>query len=265
MLKIHFILIIFFTFFTGNIFAQEVLPRITIYNNKGKISISWLNTYLREVKAISVQRSYDSIKNFSSIATVTYPDNTVNGFKDEHAPYNKMYYRLFITFDSGAYTFSESKKPVLDSNFDFSEILKKIAAENKNRPAASKKINNIISTLSPAERNSMLKALQNTKAPNQPVPQTRNEEIEVKKIPLIYTGNEGNIIINIPDFEPDKYVVKFYEEGNKFLFELNKLKEGYLIIEKVNFFHAGWFYFEVYTDDKLVEKDKFYIPKADKN
>jgi hypothetical protein len=106
-----------------------------------------------------------------------------------------------------------------------------------------------------------------------PSVQPKTEEVavavpkeEVSNYPSrrIYTAKDNNIIINLPDFETHKYAVKFFDEDNKPLFELNRIKEGYLIIEKMNFLRAGWFYFEIYDNGKLIEKNKFFIPKDGK-
>ena len=43
--------------------AQAVLPEFSVKNNNGKISVSWQNKYPKIVKGITVQRSFDSIKN----------------------------------------------------------------------------------------------------------------------------------------------------------------------------------------------------------
>jgi hypothetical protein len=55
--------------------------------------------------------------------------------------------------------------------------------------------------------------------------------------------------------------VKFYDENDNFLFEIKNLKDQSLIVDKTNFYHAGWFKFELYVDEKLKEKHKFYIEK----
>jgi hypothetical protein len=80
----------------------------------------------------------------------------------------------------------------------------------------------------------------------------------------IHPGKENNIIVHLQDAETKKYSVKFYDEDNKLLFVLNKLHETDLVIDKVNFVHAGWFYFEVFESGKFIEKNKFYIPKDEK-
>ena len=61
-----------------------------------------------------------------------------------------------------------------------------------------------------------------------------------------------------------KYLIKFFEETGAFLFELNKITEPYLTLDKVNFIHAGIFDFEVYENGVLIEKHKVYVPKDGK-
>lgn len=258
-----------FCFLAGNIFAQEVLPDFTVKNSNGKISVSWQNKYPVTVKGISIQRSYDSVKNFSTVTTVTNPNDAVNGFMDLHAPYEKMYYRLFIAFDSGAYIFTSAYNPDVDPDFNLSNALRKIREENRPKPEAPITTAKPVKQFPPAQKTKTGEVQQNSKPENQTVQQSK--EVEVVPVPKkeeipypsqrIYTGKDNNVVINLADFEPGKYSVKFFDEENKPLFVLNKITEGYFIIEKVNFFHAGWFFFELYEDDTLLEKNKFYIQK----
>ena len=57
------------------------------------------------------------------------------------------------------------------------------------------------------------------------------------------------------------YTIKFYEPDGTFLFELKKISEPLLTLDKVNFIHAGLFNFELYADGIPVEKHQIYIPK----
>ena len=77
----------------------------------------------------------------------------------------------------------------------------------------------------------------------------------------VYTNRDGYLFINLPDAEKKKYHIKFYEEDDTFLFELKNIREPALTLDKTNFLHAGWFKFELYNDEKLVEKNKFYLAK----
>lgn len=88
-----------FVLTAAKVSAQEILPSITVKNFSGKIIISWRNQYPLEIKTLNIQRSFDSLKNFSTIGSVLTPQNAENGFVDQAPPYNKMYYRLFISFE----------------------------------------------------------------------------------------------------------------------------------------------------------------------
>lgn len=81
----------------------------------------------------------------------------------------------------------------------------------------------------------------------------------------VYTGRDNNVIIALPNAHKKKYSVKFFEENGTPVFELNKITETYLTVEKVNFVHAGLFNFELFEDGILMERHKFYIPKDGKS
>ncbi len=76
----------------------------------------------------------------------------------------------------------------------------------------------------------------------------------------VFTGKYGNIHLSLPDADKKHYSVKFFDEGDKLLFELSAIKDPALILDKTNFFHSGWFRFELYEDNKLKEKNKLFIP-----
>lgn len=80
----------------------------------------------------------------------------------------------------------------------------------------------------------------------------------------VYTGPDNNVIISLPDAEKKKYTLKFFEENGIPLFEINKITEPYLTLEKVNFSHSGIFNFELFDEGMLIEKDKVYIPEDTK-
>lgn len=82
---------------------------------------------------------------------------------------------------------------------------------------------------------------------------------------FVFTGKDNNVIINLPNAASLKYSIKFFDEADISVFELQNIKEPYLILEKVNFLHAGWFKYHLYNNDILLEKYKFYIPKDGKN
>jgi hypothetical protein len=90
--------------------AQDTLPRFTVTaRGPGKILISWHNKY-PVVTQISIQRSTDSLKDFSTLLTVPDPKLPANGAVDK-APHPNFYYRLFVVLDNGKYLFTPSRRP----------------------------------------------------------------------------------------------------------------------------------------------------------
>lgn len=249
--------------------AQLVLPGITVKEFNGKIIVSWRNEYSIPVSTINIQRSYDSSKNFTTIGSVLNPQNLENGFADDKPPYNKMYYRVFVSFEGGNYLFSNSSKPekiIPDENQAAESGIDRIKYPWQADPAPANP-----TILAPPEEKSLkgikLKvdqlADQNKKIP------VNKESIIIKNIPeiiiypslRIYSSKDNNIVIHLPEAGLKRYIVKFYDENDNFLFELTKIKEEYLIVEKVNFVHAGWFHFEIFENGKSLEKNKFFISK----
>lgn len=255
----------------NDLLAQATLPDISVRNINGKIIVSWKNEYNRGTQTITVQRSFDSLKNFSSIGSVLNPQNTENGYADENPPYNKMYYRVFVSFDGGEYLFSKSRRPAKEARLtntdkpvltDSATIIRKIMEEsNIAKPILIKGMN--ISKIVMQPRSPSLKKMETRPIARLPI-MTEGPDFVLYPSRRIYTGKDNNIIVNLPDAVKKKYHAKFLDEKNKLLFELTYLNEDYFIIEKVNFLHGGWFNFELYENGKLIERNKFYIPTDNK-
>ena len=97
--------------FTVVLRAQDTLPPFTAAaRGPGKILISWRNKY-PAVSQISIQRSTDSLKGFSTLITVPDPHLQANGIVDNKATHPNFYYRLFIVMEDGQYLFTPSRRP----------------------------------------------------------------------------------------------------------------------------------------------------------
>lgn len=265
--------------------AQETLPNISVNNLNGKIIISWLNEYKKPIANIFIQRSYDSLRNFKTIGSVLNPSNLENGFPDNHPPYLKMYYRVLVTFEGGSYEMGNSKKPFRENPplppfvmiqepeyipakpLDTIQIKKEVAKDSvllpkepmaqaivdslKRISIQQEKINRSVPTLNHLADSLLL---------------TRPKSIVETAYPSsrVFTSKQNTLVISIPSAIIKRYQVKFYTEENEFIFEITKVKEDILMIDKENFVKSGWFYFEIYEDGKLIEKSKFFIPKYTK-
>jgi hypothetical protein len=210
---------------------NEPLPAIDAKNIGNKIIISWKNELNKPITTLNIQRSFDSLKNFRTVGSVLSPQSKENGYVDIDPPYNKMYYRIFIAFEGGAYMYSNTKRPKKDTS-----------SKTETTPIEEKfpwmVINKNDSTIILPNKTTITYPSAN-----------------------IFTAKDNNVILHLQDASTRNYTVKFFDEAEKFLFELKKIKEDYLIIEKVNFVHIGWFRFELYENGELIENNKFQIQK----
>ena len=100
--------------------------------------------------------------------------------------------------------------------------------------------------------------------PKEPIEQKKEPVVVAPSFvpsPYVYTNKEGYVFINLPDAAQKKYHIKFFEEDGTPLFELKNITDKGLTLDKANFFLGGWFNFELYNDEKLVERHKFYLSK----
>lgn len=230
--------------------AQSILPDITVKNIGGKIIVSWRNEYTLPISTLNIQRSYDSLKNYSTIGSVLSPQSLENGYSDANPPYNKMYYRVFIVFEGGSYIISKPVRPVKDLPVTVVQT-----ASGKD------------SIITPVERypwqvNPLLDS--NIVLPPSTTPGIPAKPLITYPSRRIFTARDNSVVIHLPDAPTKKYIAKFFDENDRQIFELNKLPEEYLIIEKVNFVRSGWYHFEIYESGELVEKNKFFVPKDSK-
>lgn len=220
--RTFFFLILFSGIYTSSR-AQDTLPRFSVNNvGNNRIILGWVNAY-PVIKQISIQRSHDSLINFKTILSVADPTAVQNGFADTRAPNDHMYYRLFVNLDKGQFFITPSRRPVRDTSR---------VAETEEKPVITNK-----------DEGSLKKG-----------------ETFVPSF-YIYTNRDGYVFVNLPDADQKKYNIKFFEEDNSLLFELKSIKERALTLDKANFYHAGWFKFELYNDEKLIERHRFYIGK----
>src|SRR5437868_6038751 len=110
--RFSFLLLIFLSI---KLCAQDTLPHFSVTNaGNNRFIVGWVNNYPL-VKQISIQRSHDSLKNYTTILSVTDPNAKQNGFADVKAPNDHMFYRLFVVLDKGEFFFTNPQHPVLDT------------------------------------------------------------------------------------------------------------------------------------------------------
>lgn len=289
-----------FIYFSGSSLAQDTLPNFTVTTRgSNKIFISWTNTF-EAVTQISIQRSNDSTKNFKTILNVPDPRVSQNGFVDSKAQTPFMFYRLFIVMEGGKYVFSKSERPFWDTvnrrkqivttgngngnkRVLFSEAIPQNQTEQLKstikkasdeeviavpRTYVLKKGENIIGSIAEADFKTLYDSIvQKTKdtlvfkAIDTILLKAFVPKVIYRPSQYVYTERDGNIAISLADAPRKRYSIRFFEENETELFEIKHVKDTFIMLDKTNFLHAGWFWFELYEEGKLKEKHRFYIPK----
>lgn len=246
---------------TGIATAQDTLPRFSVKTaGSDKIIIGWVNNF-DDVKQISIQRSFDSLKDYKTILTVLDPTTKENGYVDAKAANDHMFYRLYILRDKGNYLFSKTQRPIKDtakvknaSTIIRMDTVYEKVVKNGDTIVVTKVIPFTIK-LDKIPQGDSVKTPDLTNSgktkPNAFTPSL-----------YVYTERDGYVRISLPDEDkPKNYTIKFFDDDGTFLFELKEVKQKTFKLDKTNFYHAGWFKFELYEESKLVEKHKFYLEK----
>jgi hypothetical protein len=275
----------------ANVIAQDTLPHFRVVRKTDNRNvISWINSY-PYTSQMNIQRSTDSLRNFASILTVPDPKSPQNGYVDTKAPSQKVYYRLFIVLDSGKYIFTKSKSPAPDTATDINDQVlndnqrvvlsdsltnhEEMRLKEKLLTSGSRgtrlfviKRNNIYSSVSPKDfrkfRDSIVYETHDTLVFESEdtvyVKPFINREM-YRASRYVYTEKYGNVMIALPDALQKKYSIRFFDDYKTPLFEIKEIKSASLIVDKTNFVHSGWFWFELYDNGELKEKHRFFIPK----
>lgn len=267
--------------------AQDTLPRFTLISKPNNRNvISWTNPY-RSISQIGIQRSPDSTRNFKTILTVPDPSVKQNGFADTKAPASNMFYRIFIVLDSGKYFFTNAKRPVSDSTGTAGEL--PLMEDNQRVRMSDSLSNRQVRTIKenpgPQKMYVIKRREMYINVPEYNIRKFRDSILYNTKDTMLYvsvdtivikpfipkeiyrasryvfTEKFGNVMIALPDAATKKYSVSFFEENNKPLFDIKELRATSVTVDKSNFVHSGWFWFELFENGKLKERHKVFIPK----
>jgi hypothetical protein len=254
--------------------AQDTLPNFTVrLLSKDKVQVSWINPYPNCVQ-ISIQRSYDSLKFFKTIFTPQSPELPQSGYVDkEFAIGVKAYYRIFYVLSGGNYFFSKSKSSqsfnagqssnriIFDTALHANEEKKYITIYKSNKDSFINKLefkdfNRFKDSIIAKTKDTLLilSADEVIIKPYVPKPVW-------KPSPYVFTSTNGYVNIYLPLIKQHKYRIVFFDDRGKEIFQIKQIKEEPLVLDKTNFLHAGWFFFELYEDDKLKEKNSLYLER----
>jgi hypothetical protein len=226
--------------------AQDTLPNFLAQKMKdGHAYINWYNDY-GIVKQITVQRGLDSLKGFASVGSVPNAMTKNGSFVDKKTKGNHYYYRLFVQLPEGQYFYTKSKRvlPYL-TNVVITKPQKKDSLTNDTAK--------VVNLPTPPTNVDVLQIPKDTIVIIRPKPFVASD--------YVFTDKKNNIIITLPDAEKKNYSIIFYDENDKQILSIPKIKESNLILEKYNFMRSGWYYYKIMEGTKVFEEHKFLISK----
>jgi len=251
---------------TLHVNAQDGLPDFTIENlGKNRVSIGWQNQYGDGLKQVNVQVSYDSLRNFGSVFEPLSPQLPQNGFLNNKEYGGKVYYRLFYVLNGGAYYFTPSKAVPDQEDAEGGSVSKR-APIARERMIIVRTYMNVVARIRPSDFAKFRDSIGiNTKDTLQPVGQ---DEMLIKyyqpdnpNLPSEYVGTnaEGYVEIKLPNAKVKNYKIIFNDSNGNYLFTIKKINDTDVVIDKTNFLRAGWYSFQLFEGDKLLENKKVLL------
>ena len=229
-------LYLFIQFITCNIFAQNTtpvqasLPSMNITTEQAQNILTWYCQY-DGVKSIAVQRSGDSVRNFTTIEVITAPKKGNHIYKDLHPVVGKNYYRLSIEFGGGLEWFSNIYKVILDS----ATIAKSL--EERIKTGTTNAITNSTANANKSES-----------------PVTTSTDFYFVPSSKIFTNPyTGHININLEDASDHKYNIHFFDPSKNEVLKIGRVSKSILILDKNNFNSRGIYSFQLFDGTNLVE------------
>lgn len=211
--------------------AQTTLPDLQATTQKGINVLSWMCQY-DGIKSIAVQRSNDSIYNFTTIGYVKETKKGTQGYVDGHPLPGNNFYRLYIAFNSDLTWYSNRIKIHIDS----SQLMQKAVLPPND--SLQKMLGTIITNDGSSINTSAITSYTYTRSQ------------------YVFTNPfTGHINIELPDDmdAKDVYSLKFFNQQNAKVFEVPKVSEQSVILDKRNFQRKGLYKFELLKNSKLIE------------
>ncbi len=263
------LLIIFLLFATG-LKAQPQLPDLLGGTQNGMNVLTWICQY-EGIKSIAVQRSADSVRNFSTIGYVKELSKGPQAFIDGHPLAGNNWYRLYIVFGSDLTWYSNYLKLEVDSQ---QLLQQKVLPPNDSLQKFAAGVKTVESNASSGKpvagtargRSSHIKVTLDTarsvKAPKEvQTPSIRIPDVTTDADPATYIKSQyvftnpftGHVNVEISEVNKHVYSIHFLNKENVPIMEVPRIHEPQVIIDKRNFPKKGIYRFDLFMDNKKLE------------
>ncbi len=276
----------------GTAFGQPALPDVAVLERDNIVLLSWRCQY-SSVKSIAVERSRDSLRDYSVIGYVKNTKKGVQAFADGHPLPGKSYYKLTITFNSGLkwtsndcsvyvdsvkYMKTNRTLPDNDSLQAFIKTEAKISALNvtpeplpengdRNYKADTTALVNIVVLFK--------EEVPRIKVAGKPIdqkdgissrvsiiiPEVGVGGVRLTKSPFVSVNSvTGHIDVEVPDnVRKNRYAVRFFDQSGASAVTIPYIKYNHIIVDKRNFQHSGRLKFILTKDGKELESGYIYL------
>ncbi|MCL6524082.1 MAG: hypothetical protein K6T34_05405 [Thermoflavifilum sp.] len=212
------------------------VPNFYIQKAKQGLQLQWsIPQDFPKYSRIGVQRSADSLYNFSTIGYAPESHSRQMQFIDRQPLPDSAYYKLIFIRPNGDYFFSQTLLFVYN----------KTVSSTQN-PMYASSATSVVNQQSPTTLSTNNYAKQQSQAYHPSI--------------YVFTNPSGNITLSFPQVNKHAYHLVFFDSSGTKILEIPKIEESPLTLDKSNFLHAGWFEYELYDGNTLMEKWKLYVP-----
>lgn len=235
----RFLFLFFLLLCAGAASAQPLLPDLIGITQKGVNVLAWTSQY-DGIKSIGVQRSSDSVYNYTTIGYVRNLKKGPQGFIDGHPLPGANWYRLYIIFASDLTWTSNRFKIFVDS----ATLLKQAVLPPND--SLQRMVPSAVLALANA-RIDTTGADSGTVKATIPVLTDPSEVVEAYiKSQYVFTNPfTGHVNVEVPNAQATHYTLRFYDGSDRRVLDIPRIPESPVVIDKRNFGRRGLYRFEL--------------------
>lgn len=222
--------------------------------------LSWTCQY-NGIKSIAVQRSADSVYNFTTIGYVKELAKGPQAFIDGHPMPGSNWYRLYIVFNSNLTWYSNYLKLEVDS---MQLLQQKVLPPNDALQQYASQVEIVADSVSstidkrggatpntPAA--SGKSGVKNTTLRVPDIHTTEHPAMYIKSQYIFTNPFTGHVNVEIPEAAKHQFSISFFTQDDKPVLEVPRIREPSVIIDKRNFQRKGIYKFELKKNKEKLE------------
>lgn len=248
--------------------TQPALPDIAGNSLNATNILSWTCQY-DGVQSISIQRSYDSVRNYTVIGTLKKPKKGTQGFIDEHPQSGDNWYCLNVVFANSSVPWTTNRIKIhvdasqlvlhsqtpISTTEPFQKIVPKSISSKDSVGHFITDMTGHYDSIRAAERKAAIRDSLMRLKPKIKIPTPNDAKDFDPYLYLVspYVSTDvvtGHIQVSLPNIKSHTYELKFYNLQGKTVLEIPRINASPLIIDKRNFQQKGVYKFKIFRNGK---------------